>query len=183
MSSHPVAPPVGASFAAFAIAAATLLPGAALAADPSAAASAMPAPVTVASPAAGPLTPLSVGLGYIPSVQFAPFYLAQQSGAYAAAGLDVTLQNQSDPELITLIGQGAVDIGLGDGTSIITARSQDIPVKYAATIYADFPSIVVTKQSSGITTAADLKGQQAGHARVDTAAAGSCSWRSWARRT
>ena len=44
-------------------------------------------------------TALSVGLGYIPGVQFSPFYLAQQSGAYAAAGLDVTLQNQIDPDL------------------------------------------------------------------------------------
>ena len=46
------------------------------------------------SPAPTAGTPLKVGLGYIPSVQFAPFYLAQQSGAYAAAGLDVELQNQ-----------------------------------------------------------------------------------------
>ena len=29
-------------------------------------------------------TVLSVGLGYIPGVQFSPFYLAQQSGAYEA---------------------------------------------------------------------------------------------------
>ena len=65
-----------------------------------------------ASPATSPdateLRPLSVGLGYIPSVQFAPFYLAQTSGMYADAGLDVTLQNQIDPDLITLIAQGAV---------------------------------------------------------------------------
>jgi ABC-type nitrate/sulfonate/bicarbonate transport system substrate-binding protein len=32
-----------------------------------------------ASPSAGPVT-LKVGLGYIPSVQFAQFYLAQQGG-------------------------------------------------------------------------------------------------------
>ncbi len=85
-------------------------------------------PVSAAAQEASPdtpeLRPLSVGLGYIPSVQFAPFYLAQTSGMYADAGLDVTLQNQIDPDLITLIAQGAVDIGLGDGTSVITARSQ-----------------------------------------------------------
>ena len=73
---------------------------------------------------------LTVGLGFIPSVQFAQFYLAEQSGAYDAAGLDVTLQNKIDPELITLLGQGAVDIGSGDGTSVIPAVSQGIPVVY-----------------------------------------------------
>ena len=58
-----------------------------------------------ASPtASAPRTALSVGLGYIPSVQFAPFYLAQQSGAYERAGLDVTIQNQIDPDLINLVG-------------------------------------------------------------------------------
>ncbi len=147
-------------FAALTLLAATVLPGAVLAASPSPAASLAPAGFMPA--ATGLLTHLSVGLGYIPSVQFAPFYLAQQSGAYAAAGLDVTLQNQIDPDLITLIGQGAVDIGLGDGTSIITARSQQIPVRYAARIYAHSPNVVVSKASSGITTAADLKGKTLG---------------------
>ena len=47
-----------------------------------------------------------MGLGYIPSVQFAQFYLAQQAGYYADAGLNVMLQNKIDPDLITLVGQG-----------------------------------------------------------------------------
>ncbi len=116
----------------------------------------------VASEAPAQLRPLTVGLGYIPSVQFAPFYLAQTSGAYEAAGLDVTLLNQIDPELITLIGQGAVDIGLGDGTSVITARSQGIPITAVASIYARFPSVVVARADSGITTPADLAGTSLG---------------------
>ena len=47
---------------------------------------------------------LVVGLGFIPSVQFAQFYLAQQKGYYADAGLDVEFQNKIDPDLITLVG-------------------------------------------------------------------------------
>src|SRR2546429_59685 len=64
---------------------------------------------------ASALTPtkLTVGLGYIPSVQFAQFYLAQQAGYYRDAGLDVTFQNKIDPDLITLVGQGAVDAATG----------------------------------------------------------------------
>ena len=105
---------------------------------------------------------LVVGLGYIPSVQFAQFYYADQAGYYRAAGLDVEFQNKVDPELITLIGQGAIDIGLADGTSVIPAVSQGIPVRYAMTVYADFPSIVFTKASSGIRTTADLRGRRLG---------------------
>jgi NitT/TauT family transport system substrate-binding protein len=108
---------------------------------------------------------LTVGLGFIPSVQFAPFYLALQAGYYEEAGITVELQNNIDPDLITLVGQGGdggLDIGLGDGTSVIPAVSQGIPIKYVATIYGQFPSIVFAKASSGITSAADLEGVKLG---------------------
>lgn len=116
-----------------------------------------------ATPAASiPPTKLTVGLGYIPNVQFAQFYRAQQQGYYRDAGLDVTFQNEIDPNLITLIGQGAVDIGIADGTSVIAAKGQDIPIRYGATIYADFPSVVIAGADSGIETAADLEGRSLG---------------------
>jgi NitT/TauT family transport system substrate-binding protein len=105
---------------------------------------------------------LVVGLGYIPSVQFAQFYLAQQQGYYADAGLEVEFQNKIDPDLIPLVGQGAIDVGIGDGTSVIPAVSNGIPVTYVATIYGKFPNIVFAKESSGITKAADLKGKKIG---------------------
>jgi putative riboflavin transport system substrate-binding protein len=112
------------------------------------------------APSAG--TPLTVGLGFIPSVQFAPFYLAQQKGYYRDAGVQVTFQNKIDPDLVTLVGQGAIDVGLADGTSVIPAVSQGIPIRYIATVYRAFPSIVFAKASSGIQAAADLKGRKIG---------------------
>lgn len=117
-----------------------------------------------ATPGAGTaqLTELKVGLGYIPSVQFAPFYYAQQQGYYDERGLRVTFENKIDPDLVTLVGQGALDLGVADGTSVIPAVSQRIPIRYVATIYGTFPSIVFAKESSGIRTAADLKGRKIG---------------------
>ena len=117
---------------------------------------------TPAQTTGAPATPLTVGLGYIPNVQFAQFYLADQAGYYADAGLDVTLQNKIDPDLITLLGQGAVDIGSGDGTSVIPAVSQGIPVVYTSTIYGTFPAVVIAKAGAGIATAADLRGKRIG---------------------
>ena len=118
-----------------------------------------PTPASSDSPAASlepteepgaALVPLTVGLGFIPSVQFAPFYLADQAGYYEEAGVDVEFQNKIDPDLITLIGAGSIDAGLADGTSVIPAVSQGIPVRYFATIYGKFPSVVFAKASSGI---------------------------------
>ncbi|MEI6156544.1 MAG: ABC transporter substrate-binding protein [bacterium] len=105
---------------------------------------------------------LTVGLGYIPGVQFAPFYLAEQSGAYAAAGLEVTLQNQIDPDLISLVGSGGLDLALADGTSMIPAVSQGIPVRYLATIYGVLPNVVIARTDAGIMSPADLAGKRVG---------------------
>jgi NitT/TauT family transport system substrate-binding protein len=115
-----------------------------------------------ATPTAAPPQPLTVGLGYIPSVQFAQFYRAQQEGYYSEAGLEVTFQHRIDPDLIPLVGQGAVDIGLADGTSVIPAVAQQIPVRYGATIYARFPSVVVATADSGIDSVSDLRGRRLG---------------------
>ena len=105
---------------------------------------------------------MRVGLGYIPNVQFAPFYLADQAGYYADAGLDVTFENGNDADIIRLAGSGDYDIGIADGTSLIPAVSQDIPVRYLATIYADFPSVVFATPEAGISGAADLAGKTLG---------------------
>ena len=125
------------------------------------------APAASASASATPLLPtgsvtpvkLTVGLGYIPSVQFAPFYLADQKGYYTAEGLEVTFQNAIDADLVPKVGSGQVDIGLSDGTSVIPAVSPGIPIKYVATIYGRFPSIVLTRKDGGATDAAGLKGK------------------------
>ncbi len=106
--------------------------------------------------------PLTVGLGYIPSVQFAQFYLAQDAGYYTEEGLTVTFQNKIDPDLVALVGQGSIDLGMSDGTSVIPAVSQGIPIRYLATVYGQFPSIVFGKASSDIETAADLEGKKIG---------------------
>ncbi len=110
----------------------------------------------------GAVSHLTIGLGYIPSVQFAQFYLAQQAGYYRDAGVDVAFENKIDPDVIVLVGQGALDAGIADGTSVIPAVSQGIPIRYIATIYGTFPNIVFAKASSGITNAADLKGKRIG---------------------
>jgi NitT/TauT family transport system substrate-binding protein len=120
-------------------------------ANSSAASSVAPEPVS-----------LTVGLGYLPSVQFAPFYRADQAGYYADEGLKITFQNEIDANLVPKVGQGQLDLGLADGTSVIPAVSQGIPVRYAATVYGKFPSIVFSQASKGIATAGDLKGKRIG---------------------
>src|SRR5947208_15153076 len=49
--------------------------------------------VGTGSSTATPLKNVSIGLGYIPNIQFAPFYVAQSKGYYKAAGINVTFHN------------------------------------------------------------------------------------------
>ena len=74
----------------------------------------------------------------------------------------MTFQNKIDPELITLLARGVVDIGMADGTSVIPAVSQGIPVRYGATIYGRDPNVVFSLGETGIETAADLAGTTIG---------------------
>src|SRR6266704_4162283 len=39
------------------------------------------------------LNKVSIGLGYLPDIQFAPFYVAQTQGYYRNSGLDVTFHH------------------------------------------------------------------------------------------
>ena len=47
--------------------------------------------------AAAELRPVTLLLGFRPDVQFAPFYVAQQEGFYADAGLEVTIEHRRRP--------------------------------------------------------------------------------------
>src|SRR5205807_1285434 len=55
----------------------------------------VPTPTPVVPPTATqtPLTKVTIALGYIPNVQFAPFYVALNKGYYRDEGLDVTFQH------------------------------------------------------------------------------------------
>ena len=92
-----------------------------------------------------------------------PVLLRPAAGLLPRRGSRRHLRERDRPEyLIRKTGLGSVDISLADGTSLIPAASQGIPVKYVATIYARFPNVVFADAASGITTAADLKGRKIG---------------------
>ena len=84
---------------------------------------------TATSAAASVPAKVTIALGYIPDVQFAPFYLALNKGYYKSEGIDVTLQNGIVTDLITQLGsgQGGVNFAVVSGDEVIPARIQSIP--------------------------------------------------------
>jgi NitT/TauT family transport system substrate-binding protein len=87
------------------------------------------------------LRPVTLLLGFQPDVQFAPFYLAQQDGSFANAGLDVTIEYSDD--VIRLVADGQSEFGVADATDVMIGRTAGIPIKYVSTLYAHFPVALI----------------------------------------
>src|SRR5215813_11692499 len=87
------------------------------------------------SGSAGPLHHLTLGLTYIPDVQFAPFYVAQSLGYYREAGLDVTLRHHgfTEGEFDALVA-GHEDAIFAGGDETLQARSHGIPITYVGEV-------------------------------------------------
>ncbi len=108
---------------------------------------------------------LRVGLGYLPDVQFAPFYLAQVEGLYAAEGLEVSFQHGFVTELYPLLAQGRLDFVVGDAEDVLALRSQDpqgAAFKYVLALYQRVPTALFARTEAGIATLEDLAGKTVG---------------------
>jgi NitT/TauT family transport system substrate-binding protein len=117
---------------------------------------------TTSSPSPSGLQKVTLMLGYQPDVQFAPFYLAQQGGYYADAGLDVTIEQQKDADLIRLVASGIGDVGVADATDVMISRTSGIPVKYVSTLYDRFPVAIIGPKGKVPASPAGLAGLRTG---------------------
>ncbi len=108
------------------------------------------------------LAKVSIGLGYIPDIQFAPFYVAQSKGYYKAAGLDVTFHHGIVPDLIGSMVLGHDTFVFAGGDEELVARSKNLQVVDVATIFQRYPVSLIVPADSPIKTLADLKGHTIG---------------------
>jgi NitT/TauT family transport system substrate-binding protein len=108
------------------------------------------------------LKKVSIGLGYIPDIQFAPFYVAQSKGYYTAAGLDVTFHHGVETDLIGSMVLGHDTFVFAGGDEELVARSKNLQVVDVATIFRRYPVSLIVPANSSIHTLADLKGHTIG---------------------
>ncbi|HSK94483.1 MAG TPA: ABC transporter substrate-binding protein [Candidatus Angelobacter sp.] len=121
-----------------------------------------PATVDTTASAGEPMRAVRLLLGYRPDVQFAPFYVAQQEGYYADAGLEVTIEHRQAPDVQRLVASGEAEFGVADATDTMIGRTSGIPIVYVSTLYRSFPVALIGEEGTVPSDPGELDGLRIG---------------------
>lgn len=105
---------------------------------------------------------IKIAMGYIPNVQFAPYYIAAEMGYFQEERLDVTFDYGMAADIMSLVASGKVDFGVSDGDQLIIARDHGIPVRVVYTMYVKYPVAIASFKERGIEDIPSLKGRKVG---------------------
>lgn len=119
---------------------------------------------TTATPTATVQNPTQVtlALGYLHNIQFAPFYLAAEKGYFRDAGIDIQFEPIFEDQSLAQIGVNGIQFGMSSADQVLLGRAQNLPLVYVAVQYQEIPIAVVARDSLNLRTPADLKGQSIG---------------------
>ncbi len=113
-------------------------------------------------PTPRPTQEVTLAMGYIPNVQFAPLYVAVKKGYFAEEGIQVKFDYGWETDLLKLVGTNELKFAVASGDQVILARSQGLPVVYVMNWYRRYPVSVTALADRGIRSPQDLVGKVVG---------------------
>jgi NitT/TauT family transport system substrate-binding protein len=122
-------------------------------------------PAAAPTPTPNPKDDISIQFGWVHTIEYAGFYIAQEDGDYADANLNVTLVsggfddsgNYIDPVERVMSGQS--ELGIINAERLLTERASGKPLVAVATIYQRSPLGFVSLAESNIVRPQDLIGK------------------------
>jgi putative hydroxymethylpyrimidine transport system substrate-binding protein len=108
---------------------------------------------------------ITLTLDWYPNADHAGIYAAQAEGFFEDEGLDVELQQPSDPAaVLQLVAAGQSEFGVSYENEMTNAAARDVPVKSVMAIMQQPLNSIISLKETGIEEPKDLAGKKVGYA-------------------
>jgi len=104
---------------------------------------------------------ITLAMGFIPNVQFAPYYVAMEKGYFAEEGINLTLDYGMENDLVELVSANELKFSIASGDQVFLGRSGGRPIRYVANWYRRFP-VAVSSIAHDISDPKALEGKTVG---------------------
>ncbi|MBN1681822.1 MAG: ABC transporter substrate-binding protein [Anaerolineae bacterium] len=109
------------------------------------------------------LTPVTLYMSFIPSVQFSPVYVAAERGYFKDEGIAISLEHSlNEADGVERIASNNLQFGLISGEQVVLGRGKNRPLVYVFEWFHSFPVGIVSPVDADITEPADLAGRVVG---------------------